>query len=70
MIRRELNGRHWYGTKMRGSRKHRQFILDGMICLGIDHSGRASHGPVSQSTSSVVLGLGLTAVECSPQRSH
>lgn len=45
MIRRELNSRHWYGVKVRGGRRHRQFILDGMTCVIEHYSGEILEDP-------------------------
>ena len=48
MILRELKGRHWYGVKMWGSRRHRQFLLDSMIFSRDFHTGRASGYPIAR----------------------
>ena len=56
MIRRELDSRHWYGVNMRGGRRHRHFILDGMTCIVEHYSEEKSEDPL----------LG-SHIPCSPQ---
>ena len=64
MIRRELNCRHWYGAKLRGSRRHKQFILDGMICLGEYYIDRPFEGPLPGSN----IPWGLESDSCHCER--